>query len=521
MTTLPSTHGLDEGLEPEALQVSGLGQNTAWLYLNAGTSALGGLFLLGFSFRHLGASSYGLYALVATVLAVFGTVDFGLKLFVIRATARDSESFTDDERLRARRDVGAAHNTYAVWGLAVLASTGIAMVLVVISHNQSFAGKQAPLLVLLVGLSVALNLGTASFAGIPVGRRQFQVPAIGGLAGTGVKIAVVVTTIGYLNLIALGAGFLASVLVSQGYCVWWVRRHEPWFHRLPRPVSWVEVRRVASFAAPLLVISVAGQVISATDLIVVGAVATTAAAGLYRAGSIVPTSVTTLIFTGYDTVYPHLAGTTDRKGQENATRFLTRVAAFVASAMFAIVIMLRADVIMVVTGHPSVLAESILVVFCCIWLANVPVHGLNLLLIARGRQNVFTWLVGVEAAANLALTIVFAVVMGPIGAAYATLLTIVVSNVFVFPVIVRHELSKGAAWRTVLEALAAVAVGGASAVLATSPILELGAGWGRLLVGGVLGGGFSCALGLVLLRQRGRSVLASMLRGPSAASPLR
>jgi O-antigen/teichoic acid export membrane protein len=517
MTTIPSPSGFDEGLQPEALQVSGLGHNAAWLYLNAGVSALGGLYLLGFSLRQLGESSYGLYALVATVLAVFGAVDFGLRLLVIRATARDSESFADDERVQARLDVEAAHSTYGVWGLAVLAATGIAMVVFPASQNPSFSGQQVPLLVLFVGLSVALKLGTASFAGILVGRRQFKVPAIGGVAGTGVNIAVVVTTIGYLNLVALGAGVLASVLVSQGYCVWWVRRHEPWFHSLPRPIRWPEIRRVASFAAPLLVISIAGQVISATDLVVVSAVATTAAVGLYRAGSIMPTQAMTLLFTGFDTVYPHLSGTTDLDGQENATRFLTRVVAYIAGAIFAVLIVLRVDVVMAVIGHPSSLAESVLIVFCCIWLANVPIHGLSLLLIARGRQNVFVWLVGVEAAANLILSIIFAVVMGPIGAAYATLITIVASNVLVFPVLVRHDLSPGTAWRTLLEALAAIAVGSAIAVLATSPVLVLGAGWGRLLVGGLLGGGFSCLLGLVLLRQPGRSVLASMLRGPSTA----
>ena len=516
MTTIPSPLGMDEGPLPEMLQVSGLGRNTAWLYFNAGASALGGLYLLGFSFRHLGASDYGLYALVAAVLAVFGTVDFGLRLFVIRATARDSESFSKEERALARRDVAAAHNTYAMWGLIVLAASAIGMVAVATSHPPSLAGKQVPILVLLVGLSVALTLGTASFAGIPAGRRQFHVPAIAGLAGTGAKIAIVVATIDHLNLVALGAGSLGGVLISQGYCAWWVRRHEPWFQHLPRPVDWAEIRRVASFAAPLLVISVAGQVISATDLIVVGAVATTAAAGLYRAGSIVPSQVTTLLFAGYDTVYPHLAGTTDLDGQENATRFLSRVAAFVAGTVFAIVIVLRVDVVMVVTGRPDALAESVLVVFSCIWLANVPVHGLSLLLIARGRQNVFVWLVGVEAAANIALSIVFAVVIGPIGAAYATLVTIVMSNVFVFPILVRHDLSKGTARRTVLEALTAIAVGGVTAFLATSPILGLGPGWGRLLFGGVVGGGLSCALGLVLLRRYGRSLLASMLRGPQS-----
>jgi O-antigen/teichoic acid export membrane protein len=371
-------------------------------------------------------------------------------------------------------------------------------------------------MVLLVGLSVALNLGTASFAGIPAGRRQFHVPAIGGLVGTGVEIAVVVATIGYLHLVALGAGFLASVLVSQGYCAWWIWKHEPWFRHLPRRIGWVDIRRVASFSAPLLVLSVSGQVISATDLVVVGAVATAAAVGLYRAGSVVPSQATFLLFTGYDTLYPHLAGTTDRVGQENATRFLTRVASFVAGAVFATVILLRVDVVVIVTGRASALGESVLVVFCCVWLANVPVHGLSLLLIARGRQNVFVWLVGVEAAANLVLTIVITVLIGPIGAAYATLVTIVVSNVIVFPHLVRHEFSEAAARRTALEALVAIAVGGASAALAASPAFEIGAGWGRLLVGLALGGGFSCALGLVLLRQRGRSVLASMLRDTRA-----
>ncbi len=518
---IPSPSGPNEGLQPEALQVTGLGRNAAWLYLNAGTSAIGGLYLLGFSFRHLGASTYGLYALAATVLGVFGTVDFGLRMFVIRATARDSGSFTDDERRQARSDVEHAHTTYAVWGFAVLVATGILTLLVALTHDRSIAGKHIPLMVLLVGLSIALNLGTASFAGIPVGRRQFHVPAIGGLAGTGVEIAVVVVTIDRLHLVALGAGFLASVLVSQGYCAWWIRRHEPWFRHLPRRIGWADIRRVASFSAPLLVLSVSGQVISATDLIVVGAVATTAAVGLYRAGSIVPSQATSLLFTGYDTVYPHLAGTTDRDGQESAIRFLTRVAAFVAGATFATVIVLRVDVVVAVTGHTSSLGESVLIVFCCIWLANVPVHGLSLLLIARGRQNVFIRLVGVEASANLALTIVFAVVIGPIGAAYATLVTIVVSNVIVFPHLVRHEVSSGTARRTVLEALAVSAIGGAGAALATCPAFEIGAGWGRLLVGLALGGGLTGALGLVLLRQSGRLVLASMLRSTRAARPSR
>ena len=417
MTTLPSPSGAEDG--PQVLQITGLGSNASWLYLNAGVAAVGGLYLIGFSFRHLGAFTYGLYALAATVLGVFTTIDFGLKLLVIRSTARDSASFPEDVRLQARGDVQAAHSTYAVWGLAVVIVTGAAAFVVATRHNPAQAGKHVPVMVLLVGLSIALNLATSVFAGIPAGRRQFQVPAIGGIAGTGVGIAVTVTTMGRLQLVALGAGVLANVLVAQGYCAGWVRMHERWFHLLPRPVAWGDIRRVASFAAPLLILSVAGQVISATDLIVVGAVASAAAVGLYRAGSIVPSQAIILLFTGYDSVYPHLAGTSDLDGQEDATKFLMRIASYIAGALFSTLIVLRFDVVTAVVGHPSALAESVLVVFCCIWLANVPIHGLSLLLIARGRQNIFVWIMVGEATANIALTIVLAIELGPIGAAYA------------------------------------------------------------------------------------------------------
>ena len=117
----------------------------------------------------------------------------------------------------------------------------------------------------------------------------------------------------------------------------------------------------------------------------------------------------------------------------------------------------------------------------------------------------------------MALTVLFAIEIGPIGAAYATLVTIAVSNGIVFPYLVRDEMSEGTARRTALEGLGTIALGGAIAALATSPAFEIGAGWGRLLVGLALGGGFSCGLGLLILRRSGRSVLFSMLRNATVS----
>jgi O-antigen/teichoic acid export membrane protein len=477
-------------------------------------AALAGLFLLGYSLRRLGTATYGLFALAVVAISILGTIDFGLRLSVIRATARDTDAFPVDQRAQARSDVEAAHFAYGSVGVAAALVAAVIGLVVYVTSEGLAAREQFPATVVLIGLSIGFSLGTAVFNGILIGRRQFQVPAVGGLLGTAVEVAIVVLTVDRLRLLALGLGLLASIVVSQGYGAWWLRRHEPWFRLVPRPHPWRAVRRVAVFAAPLLVLSVSGQVISATDLLVVGTVATSAAVGLYQAGRTVPNQVINLLFTGFDTTYPNLAGTGDAAGQEFAVQFLTRVAAFIGGAVFATMILLRTDIVRVVLGRPSTLAESVLIAFSGIWLANIAVHGPSLLLIARGRQRVFVPLVAAEATANLALTAPLAIWMGPIGAAVATLGTIVVSDLVVFPYLVRRDFSGTSIWGFTAAAIVTMVVGAVSAGIAVAPLLLLPSGVARLVEGFVAGGVVSFALGLLLLRREGRSTLITMLRRP-------
>jgi len=323
---------------------------------------------------------------------------------------------------------------------------------------------------------------------------------------------VVVPTLGMLGLPSLGLGQLANALVSATFPAVWLKMREPWFHLLPGRARWTEVRRVGSFAIPLLVISVYGQVIAATDLVVVGAVATAAAVAFYKIGNLAPSRAVSWIFNGYDTVFPSLAGTQDERGQEAATLFLTRVAGYVAGSSFCAMALLRADVVTVIVGHQSSLAEEVLMVFCGVWLVNIPVHGLMLLLIARGKQGVFIPLVAAEAIANLALTVLFAVVIGPIGPALATLVTIIVTNVIVLPILVRKEFGSMSSWRIAGNGFACGGIGGAVAATAMLPILVLGVGWARLASGLGVAGAASILIGFLLLGGSGRETLVAMFK---------
>jgi len=511
--TSQQPQSLESGHEAPLLPGSGIGRGIAWRYASQAVSAAGGLFLIGFAFRKLGASTYGAYALVVTVLGLLGTVDYGFNMSVVRAAARDNPSFSLQETAQARRDVQVANSAYGVMGgIALLISVASIPVLVAVKSRSVGNTYAFPITVGLVGLSVGLSLATAAYTGLPTGRQQFHVPAIAGSLGVVANIAVVVPTLGMLGLPSLGLGLLASALVNAVFPAVWLKMREPWFHLLPGRARWTEVRRVGSFALPLLVVSVFGQVIAATDLVVVGAVATAAAVAFYKVGGLAPNQVVGWLFNGYDTIFPSLAATQDKGGQEAATLFLTRVASYVAGSSFCAMALLRADVVTVLVGHRSILAEEVLLVFCGVWLVNVPVHGLMLLLIARGRQSVFIPLVAAEAIANLALTVVFAMVIGPIGAALATLVTIVVTNVIVLPVLVRKEFAPTTSWRIAGNGFACGAIGGAVAAAAVLPILVLGLGWARLVAGLGVDGAASILVGLLLLGRSGRETLLTMFK---------
>jgi O-antigen/teichoic acid export membrane protein len=501
------------------MRVTGIGRGIAWRYASQALSAAGGLFLIGFVLRAVGAKTYGVFALVVTLLGLLSSVDFGLNMSIVRAVARDSASASPQETSETRRDVETAHTLYGVVGVtAVIVSVAAIPILVRLESHKLDAVLGIPLTVGLVGLSVGLSLATSAYTAIPTGRRQFHVSSIASVAGVVTNIIVIVPTLGRLGLPALGLGQLASSLVSVAYSAAWLRKHEPWFRLLPRRASRDEVVRVGTFAVSLLVLSVVGQVIAATDLVVVGIVATATAVGLYKIGNLAPSQIAAWIFLGVDTAFPALAGSRDLAGQEAATRFISQVTGFIDGSALVTMILLRADVVTALLGHQSVLAEEVLVVFCAAAIANISVHGLALLLIARGRQGVFIRLVSVEAGANLVLTIVFAIVIGPVGAALATLVTIVVSNVLAFPFIVRKELKFISSWRIMADSFICIGLGGAVAVLAVLPCLLLSVGWEQLGAG--FGGAVlaSIAIGLVALGRTGRQTLAGMLRRSDTAA---
>jgi len=247
---------------------------------------------------------------------------------------------------------------------------------------------------------------------------------------------------------------------------------------------------------------------------VIGALGTAAQVALYRIGTLGPTSLIVAIWTGFDTTFPSLSSVDKARAdtQEADVAFLTRVTCYAAGLSLGAMAMLRDDIVTVVLGHQSRLAVTVLVVFCIVWATNCPIHGICILLIARGRQRAFVpYLIG-ELLLNMLLTVLLVIALGPIGAALATLFTVFVSNTVVMPFAIRNELQISCFRLVWCDGLLAIACGAIMAGLSIAPICSLPPGINRLCIGIAISACVGLGFGYLLLGGSGRETLRTMMR---------
>ena len=466
---------LTEAVSPPLL--AGVGRDAIWTYAGLLASLAGSLFVTAYVLRHLTAGDYGTFAIAVTVVGLFVVFDFGTSAGIVRAASREdtarggSSAGLSGSAIPsgpslvegARADIYGAHNLNLLIGAATLLGTGVAVFV------QWSAGDRArvELLTVLIGLSAALGFGTSTFLGIATGQRRFRLIAVAiAIGAAGESLAVVLLTKS-LGLVALGIAEVVSVAVPRAVLVAWARRSVRWFRPLRISHGARRFRAMVAFSSPLLILGIAGQVIASTDILVLGAVSTAAVVGLYRAGTIVPNQISVLLYRGYDTAFPALTGSSDPRSQESATDLLTRVAAVIAGAVLGVAGSERVTLAKLVVGRRAPLSASVVGVFCLIWLVNVPAHAIALLLIARARQMRLAVLVSLEAAANLGLTLILVQVMGALGAAWATLITITISNLIGLPFVVRRELRMSSLRLVLVSGLGCEAAGIAAALVST------------------------------------------------------
>lgn len=447
-----------EAFEVTALR--GMGRHAAWTVLQLGAGAVSQVAVAAVAVRSMGAGEFGEAALILAIGGLVGVADVGFGASLIRSVAQLSERDHASESV-LQEELRLIQGLYvALTGVVVFVTTVGALVAAGVSDPFT-----DPATILLVGAGIAAFTVGAPVIAVATGLRDFRSIALSNAIGAALNVLTVTITASALGPASVGLGYFVGTAVQRGSLTLRVRRRAPWARFRPARPHWRSVRPVLRYSGPLVLAAALTQVVAATDLVVLSAFASAASVGLYRVGGSLPTWAVGALYRLFDVAFPALVRAPDAGEQLAMLRIVNRVACLAAGIGFGMLALERRVVIELIVGPVDPLASQVLGLFAVTWACNVPSHGLILLLTARGRHHILPFVVSGEVAVNVVLTVLLVAQMGPLGAVWATLATLAVSNLVVLPWAARHAVPQG--WALVhRDGLLLVVSGGLVATLA-------------------------------------------------------
>ncbi|HVM43834.1 MAG TPA: oligosaccharide flippase family protein [Gemmatimonadales bacterium] len=440
-------------------------------YLNLGVTWAIQLVMVPLLLGHLGGETYGLYAALTSVVGYFSLLTFGSSLTVPRYVA-DHAARGEGEALS--RFVSTYLMLYLAVALAGLAAGFAAAPLVraLIRVPAGLAAEVAPAWRLVVG-GWALGLAAGLLQSLLTGLGEVHLANLAASARTVLNLAFAATVLwlgGRLD--ALLEGFLVAALVSGAGLYVAVRLAHPEIRITPALAGWDVLRRSGRPAAYYFLMQIAALVVMGTDNIVISAFLGVGSVAAYAVAFQLYALAVAALWSGVDVLLPFFA----RWGAQQESDRLR--GAYLGSTKYAMAGTVLAAILLAAYGRavigwwvgPSLfVGERVLLVFCTMLLIATPIHGAALVLAGLGRHRAPAIGGAVEAALNLALSILLVRTLGVLGVALGTLLAGAATNGWVAPAAACRELGirVGAYLRaTLVPSLLPAAVGGAIAWLA-------------------------------------------------------
>jgi O-antigen/teichoic acid export membrane protein len=250
-------------------------------YVLLGVTIVLGIYLMPFTMRHLGQAEYGLWILVASMTAYFQLFDLGYGNGVVRhITAADASGDVDEVNTVLSTFVV----VYSLIGLAVLAVTGV-LIFAAVPRFPTLTAEQvvtAQYILAILGIRIAIGFPMGIFGAVTTARQRFSLTS--GIAIVVVLLqglstyAVLTSGHGVIMLVAATAGIN---IVSYAAYAFAARRTFPEMRIVPSRFSAVHVREVSAFSLYLFVISIAIQVGTHVDNLIVGGFLGTTAVAVY------------------------------------------------------------------------------------------------------------------------------------------------------------------------------------------------------------------------------------------------
>jgi len=228
-----------------------------------------GFLLTPFILNQLGASHYGLWVLVGSVVAYSSLLDLGIAGAVIKYVA---EYRTRGENEQAQSLIATALRLYCFLGLiAIVLSAILAPIFLNLFNVLPNERSMATVLVLLSGITVGISIpGTLTMA-VLRGLQRFDLVNVISSISTLLSLAAVVAVLllggGVVSIVAVN---IPVILATQVVSVRFIKRTAPELRFGWRGAKRSWVRPILSFSSSLFVIDMATRLQTKTDEMVIG-----------------------------------------------------------------------------------------------------------------------------------------------------------------------------------------------------------------------------------------------------------
>ncbi len=443
-------------------------RNVVLIYGFYAVTLVSGLVVTPIIVAVLGTEQFGIWAVVGSTLGFIGLLDLGLGPSLVRFAAeqrgRDAQHETSS----------LASTALAIYGALAVVTLLLAFVLawvlprvVEISDEYVWAAQVA--LVITVGTFVVrFPLGLFNF--LLAGQQRYDLVNGANVVGA-VLYFVLAAGILYVfggGLVMLAVITLVATAVRLALPLLWLKRELPELRLSRKLVTRTQARELMAFSSRNLLIQIASKVVFSTDVIVVGIILGSVAAGVYG----IPAKLFTLAYgvgiASTTLLFPllsELEGADERERQERYLLAGVRLGLAVVVAVGAPLVFLPDRFLAAWLPEDFDVATSapLLTVLMLSILFAQPGHLFAQFLVARGRHGRLAVARLAIVLVNLGLSIVLALWVGLWGVAAATLITETVSTAIVIPFLLRRE--SGVSLRAVVAAwLRPVVLGGLAAV---------------------------------------------------------
>jgi O-antigen/teichoic acid export membrane protein len=404
-------------------------RNVAVVYLNTFVTVGVVLVMTPLLVHGLGKEQYGIWVLVVALSPYASILDLGVGAATTKYVA---EYHGRDDGLVAKATATSFAMLTALGGLVVLLGVPFAFVFPAAFNVAPADSTAATLAVLAFVLSAAIALPANTFPSVLVAVQRYDV-------AYAIVVAVnVARAAGWAIVLAAGGGIAALAVVTvaieivgQGVRLVAVRRLVPSALYSPRLFDRRSAGGILRLSGWIALGQASVLVVHRIDPLVVGAVVSVPAAGVYGVGQRVAVGVERLVgplTTGFFPRAAELAGRRDEAAMRETMLAGTRIALAVAGPCVVTVVVLAKPAIHAWVGPGFGSAANVAIYLVLAMAITAVTRAGFLMLQGAGRAHVTARFVAVEAAMNLGLSIFFGRRIGLEGVALGTLIAAAITR---------------------------------------------------------------------------------------------